>query len=762
MKKRIRQVISIFTIVILFCVNLSLEVFAEPLQSIEKETEGEQSAIVNSEKEENITERLEEAQDAECENADDESILQSMEQVPDISEDASVEDQIIVVYENPQESGVENLELDVSDVAEGESLCETVDLLVPDDSVDTDELVEEIEGKPGVAAACRNEMVELYELPNDPYIADGRAWQFQMIGAEDTWNKARGSHTVKVAVIDSGLNVNHPDLAGRCEIGYDYVERTSRSMKDLVGHGTEVSGLIAATANNNIGISGIAGEAPVKVVAYRVGGAYAGDKLLNGAYIIAAMEEIAARPDIQIVNMSFGSEVLDSVKEEAIRKLKASGKLLVASSGNDGDTRYNYPASCEGVISVSALNAECRASDFSNRNSQVDLCAPGDGVCTTDAGGDYSYVSGTSYASPIVAGAAAVLKCVNGGMTAEQIEEALKSTAKDLGPVGRDDVYGYGMIQLQNAAAEAASAPQISYQTHVQKIGWQDFKYDGDISGTSGSGLRLEGIKINISGSDDLGVSYRTHVQGYGWQSYVSDGAMSGTSGEGKRLEAIQMKLTGRDADRYDIYYRVHTQSYGWLGWAKNNMAAGTEGLSKRLEAIQIVLVKKGESAPGDTDEPFISLYTAAKVRYRTHVQKIGWQEYAGDGAISGTSGKSYRLEGINVSLSPEISGGIQYRTHVQKDGWEKNWKSDGAMSGTSGRALRLEAIRIRLTGEAEEKYDVYYRVHCQRFGWLGWTKNGQEAGSAGYAYRLEAIQIQLVEKGAPAPGSTANAYYEK
>ena len=192
-------------------------------------------------------ERLEEARDAECVKTDDESILQSMEQVPDISEDASVEDQIIVVYENPQESGVENLELNVSDVAKGESLCETVDLLVPDVSVDTDELVEELESKSGVAAVCRNEMVELYELPNDPYIVDGRTWQFQMIGAEDTWNKVRGSHTVKVAVIDSGLNVNHPDLAGRCEIGYDYVDRTSRSMKDLIGHGTEVSGLIAAT-----------------------------------------------------------------------------------------------------------------------------------------------------------------------------------------------------------------------------------------------------------------------------------------------------------------------------------------------------------------------------------------------------------------------------------------------------------------------------------------------------------------------------------
>lgn len=748
MKKMFKQVISILIITILFCPDLSLQVLAEQQQSTETLEEASIEAMEDTEESADIVE--------------DENILQSMEQVPDISEETSVEDQIIVVYEDTRNSSVEKLELEMSDVVEGESLCETVDLFVPDESVDTDELVEELENKPGVAAVSRNEMVELYELPNDPYIIDGQAWQFQMLGAEDTWNQVRSSHTVKVAVIDSGLNINHPDLAGRWEIGYDYVDNTSRSMKDLVGHGTEVSGLIAAIANNNIGISGIAGEAPVKVVAYRVGGNYAGDKLLNGAYIIAAMEEIARREDIQVVNMSFGSEVLNSVKAEAVRKLKASGKLLVASSGNDGNATYNYPASCEGVISVGAINADGQVSDFSNRNSQVDLCAPGEEVCTTDARGNYAYVSGTSYAAPLVAGAAAVLKCVNGQMTADQVETVLKSTSKDLGTVGRDDAYGYGMIQLQTAVEEVGPTPQISYQTHIQKIGWQDFKSDGDISGTSGKSLRLEGIKIGINNSKNLGVSYRTHVQGYGWQPYVSDGAMSGTSKEAKRLEAIQMKLTGRDADKYDIYYRVHTQSYEWLGWAKNDMAAGTEGLAKRLEAIQIVLVKKGESAPGDTNEPFVSLYTTGKVRYRTHVQKIGWQEYVGDGTMSGTSGKSYRLEGINVRLSPEISGGIQYRTHVQKDGWEKNWKSDGEMSGTSGRALRLEAIQIRLTGEAQDRYDVYYRVHCQRFGWLGWTKNGLEAGSAGYAYRLEAIQIQLVEKGGPAPGSTANAYYEK
>ncbi len=142
-------------------------------------------------------------------------------------------------------------------------------------------------------------------------------------------------------------------------------------------------------------------------------------------------------------------------------------------------------------------------------------------------------------------------------------------------------------------------------------------------------------------------------------------------------------------------------------------------------------------------------------VSYRTHVQRIGWQGYVTDGAMSGTSGKSYRLEGINIKLSNlPVSGGIQYRTHVQKIGWQ-GWRKDGAMAGTSGKSYRLEAIEIKLTGELAKQYDVYYRVHCQRFGWMGWAKNGQRSGSAGYSRRLEGIQIVLVPKGKPAPGRT-------
>ena len=301
--------------------------------------------------------------------------------------------------------------------------------------------------------------------------------------------------------------------------------------------------------------------------------------------------------------------------------------------------------------------------------------------------------------------------------------------------------------------------PEVNYRTHVQNVGWQNYVKNGAMSGTSGKSLRLEGININLDTGDYTGgITYRTHVQNIGWQNWKSNNAMAGTSGKGLRLEAIQIKLTGEIANNYDIYYRVHVQNFGWLDWAKNGQSAGSAGYGYRLEGIQVKLVKKGEAAPGSTTKPFIQTY----IVYQTHVQNIGWQGLQSDGNISGTSGKSYRLEGIKIYFNnPLYSGNVEYRTHVQNIGWQ-NYVKNGAMSGTSGKGLKLEAIQIRLTGEMAQKYDIYYRVHCQNFGWMGWAKNGHSAGSEGYCYRLEGIQIKLVEKGKPAPGSTINTFKKK
>lgn len=165
------------------------------------------------------------------------------------------------------------------------------------------------------------------------------------------------------------------------------------------------------------------------------------------------------------------------------------------------------------------------------------------------------------------------------------------------------------LVKKGESAPGSTSRPfickMIKYQTHVQNIGWQGEKADGEMSGTTGQSLRLEAIKIQLSSSIDGGIVYKTHVQDYGWQNFVANGQASGTSGQAKRLEAIQMQLTGNAKNQYDLYYRVHAQNFGWLGWAKNGESAGTAGYSYRLEGIQIVLVPKGGNAPGSTSKHY-------------------------------------------------------------------------------------------------------------------------------------------------------------
>lgn len=149
---------------------------------------------------------------------------------------------------------------------------------------------------------------------------------------------------------------------------------------------------------------------------------------------------------------------------------------------------------------------------------------------------------------------------------------------------------------------------------------------------------------------------------------------------------------------------------------------------------------------------------STVSVKYRTHVQNVGWQEYSSDGNTSGTTGKSLRLEGINVKVENDSKLGIEYTTHVQDIGWQ-DYVADNSLSGTEGKSKRLEAIKIKLTGADADLYDVYYRVHAEDYGWLSWTKNGEAAGTEGLSKRLEAIEIQIVSKTAVLNVDTKNAF---
>ena len=202
------------------------------------------------------------------------------------------------------------------------------------------------------------------------------------------------------------------------------------------------------------------------------------------------------------------------------------------------------------------------------------------------------------------------------GKRLEAIQIMLVQKDKKLDYTDMNEKAGFANPEkTPSVSSYVAKAPSVEYQTHIEKIGWQGLKINGEMSGTSGQAKRLEAIKINLSKPPyEGGITYRTHVQKYGWRSWSNDGAISGTTGEAKRLEAIQIKLTGEMADKYDVYYRVHAQSYGWLGWAKNGESAGTSGYAKRLEGIQIVLVDKGKAGPDKTYRGITSDKTTAYI----------------------------------------------------------------------------------------------------------------------------------------------------
>lgn len=177
----------------------------------------------------------------------------------------------------------------------------------------------------------------------------------------------------------------------------------------------------------------------------------------------------------------------------------------------------------------------------------------------------------------------------------------------------------------------------------------------------------------------------------------------------------------------------------------------------KRKFLKMVVFLLTGSFLIGLLPAAVLAAAVVPGVSYRTHVQNVGWQKFVSDGAMSGTSGKGLRLEGIEIkvdNLPYEL--GVSYQTHIQNIGWEaktdRGWKNDGEMSGTSGLGYRLEAVQIKLTGEDAGKFDIYYQVHAENFGWLGWAKNGESSGTAGYGYRLEGIKIQIVPKGQGAP----------
>lgn len=273
-------------------------------------------------------------------------------------------------------------------------------------------------------------------------------WALDTLNVDTSWKANQGENVV-VAVVDSGVDASHPNLANVVNVGKDYVSPTSDGKTDPNGHGTHVSGIIASQGLNG----GTVGQAPKsKILPVRVLNASGSgwDSDVNAGIIWAADQ------GADIINASVGSTVWSAGGQAAVTYATSKGSLVVAAAGN-GKMSGNsiiYPSGYSSAMAVGATDVSNKIAAFSTTGPQVDVSAPGVSILSTWPGGYYQYASGTSMATPYAASAAALLlseqRKNTPGAKATDVANDLRTTAIDIGTQGRDDSSGYGLIQPAN------------------------------------------------------------------------------------------------------------------------------------------------------------------------------------------------------------------------------------------------------------------------------------------------------------------------
>jgi thermitase len=331
-------------------------------------------------------------------------------------------------------------------------------------------LIERLQADLDVEYAEPNYVYHAFVSPDDPYY--GNQWAHTRMQSPAAWDIITGTTTVVIAILDSGIDETHPDLATKIVAGYDYVDNDTNP-HDLHGHGTHVAGIAAAATNNGVGVAGmnwLARIMPVRVLNQQGSGSSAG--ITDG--ITWAYQHGA-----KVLSLSLGGPTRSQSMQDAIDAAYAAGSLVVAAMGNANNSALAYPAAYNNVMAVSATGPTDSKASYSNYGSHCDIAAPGGdmsdlhdpagilstmptyGVWMTNNSPYYStnydYLNGTSQATPYVSGLASLIWSVNSTLTPAQVQNIIQSAAVDLGTSGWDQYYGWGRINAL-AAVQAARA----------------------------------------------------------------------------------------------------------------------------------------------------------------------------------------------------------------------------------------------------------------------------------------------------------------
>ena len=314
--------------------------------------------------------------------------------------------------------------------------------------------VSELESDPLVEDAEPNYIRTASAVPNDPAYAYGDQDYLKQMRMGVAWDVTKGTTAKTIAILDTGIDLDHPEFSGRRRTGYNAFTNGT-NVADDSGHGTVVAGIAAAATNNGRGIAGAAWNAgilPVKVM--NANGEGTDANIAEG--ITWAVDHGAT-----VLNLSLGGPGASAVLKSAVDYALSRDRVVVVAAGNEGSDVPSYPAAYKGVLAVTATDAQSNFAWFSNHGWWVDVAAPGMGIVGPINGPGEEYVigDGTSFAAPLVAGVAFLVRVKNPTWTQSQVLWRIRSTSRDMGPSGIDPFYGQGRIDAAAALGSARLAP---------------------------------------------------------------------------------------------------------------------------------------------------------------------------------------------------------------------------------------------------------------------------------------------------------------
>ncbi len=570
-------------------------------------------------------------------------------------------------------------------------------------------------------------------VPDDPCHATGspcpstQQWYYDLIEAPAAWDITSGSSSIVVAVVDTGVDLDHPDLDGKLEAGAAFIScvddpespgpdcdffpslgcsiPSSNNPNDDEGHGTFVAGVVGAETNNGTGVAGTAWGVrlmPVKVLDCK-GVGLTSDVALGIAH--------AAANGADVINLSLGGRRVSpqpcgSTLGDAITNAIGAGAVLVAASGNENVNEVSCPAAHPRVIAVGAsggqsnpdARADCPSESpgcFSNWGPEIDVVAPGVSICSTSwksgAGSTYACGGGTSFAAPLVSGLAVLILSENPSFGYQEVRSVLCASALDLPDGSTPGWDGCGRIDMEGALT-------VSLPSDPGVVSWGDGRID-----------------VFVRALNDA-LRHRWFVRGKGWSGWenlggvLNSGPDASSRGEG-RLDVFALGADGT------LRHKWYARGQGWSGWENLGAPSGKSLTSD-----------PGVVSWGDGRIDVFARASGGALWHRWFVQGEGWSGWENLGGVlnSGPDVSTWGEGRLDV-FALGADGKLQHKWYARGQGWS-GWENLGAPSGESLTSdpgvVSWGDGRIDLFARASDSA-LWHRWFVQGKGWLVWETLG-------------------------------------